>query len=129
MGDPYRRHRSVALRYSVRRARGVSAIGIDWPAAGNDSSLLLENRSQRIRWDSGWEWQRNERRSCEREWRCVSAGEATSPQSGDVQHHEPDEAGLYRPLRVHVLHGRAAASIADAALGTDGALAPVPGAR
>ena len=113
MLDPYRGHGPVAFRDSGRRARGISAVGRDGPAAGNHSSLLLENRSKRIRWDSGWEWQWNQRCICEREWKRVSAGEAASPQPGDIQHHEPDEASLYRALRLHLLHGRVAASVAQ----------------
>ena len=43
--------------------------------------------------------------------RRAPAGQAAPAQPGHLQHHEPDQAGLHRPLRLHLLHGRAAASL------------------
>src|SRR5579864_1568571 len=128
------RQRFAAVFDSGRRARTVSAISPAGTAAGDDPCLLFENwKSERQReWLGGncdcefREWQFQQRQFLQRsdQWRSPF-GEASPSQPGDVQHDESDQAGLYRPLRLHLLHGRPAAAFPRPAHRSDGAIAPL----
>ena len=75
-------------------------------------------------------WQRFEQRLGEwLEQRRAPAGQAAPAQPGHLQYHEPDQAGLHWPLRLHLLHGRAAASLARPAHRPHGAPASLPRTR
>ena len=63
-----------------------------------------------------WEWEWSERQR-------ASAGEAATAQPSDVQHDESDQAGLYRTIRLHLLHGCTAPAFPRTADRIDGTTA------
>src|SRR5215469_3816532 len=117
MVDSHCRKRSSRVVNSSGGAWTLSAVGADGLTPRNDSRVLLK--------DWKCEWQRYFGRVAERveQWierERTSAGEAAPTQPGDVQHHEPHQAGLHWPLRLHLLHGCSSTTIPRTTTGTDG---------